>query len=52
LSTHCRITTTLKLENGKVVKIRKTTSPNIEQAAIYNALRIPTHPAKTEKSFF
>jgi len=52
LSTHCRITTTLKLENDKVVKIRKTGSPNAEQAAIYHALKINTHPAKTEKAFF
>jgi len=52
LSTHCRITTTLKLENGKVVKIRKTASPNAEQSAIYHALKISTHPAKTEKAFF
>ena len=52
LSTHCRITTTLKLENDKVVKIRKTASPNAEQAAIYHALKISTHPAKTEKAFF
>ena len=52
LSTHCRITTTMKLENGKVVKIRKTVSPNTEQSAIYHALNISTHPAKTEKAFF
>lgn len=52
LSTHCRITSTLKLENGKVVKIRKTASPTAEQSAIYHALKINTHPAKTEKAFF
>lgn len=52
LSTHCRITSTLKLENGKVVKIRKTSSPNAQQAAIYNALKISTHPVKTEKAYF
>jgi hypothetical protein len=52
LDTQCRITTTLSLENGKKVQIRKTTSPDTNQLQIYNALGIDTHPGKTEKAYF
>jgi len=38
------------MENGKIVKIRKTTSPNAEQSAIYQALGLAPPPAKTEKN--
>jgi transposase len=51
LETHSRITSTLKLESGGIVKIRKTTSPNADQLAIYNALRIESRPAKTETAY-
>ena len=52
LATPCRITSSLKMENGTVVKIRKTSSPNAEQIAIYNALGLASSPAKTEKTYF
>ena len=52
LATQCRITSRLKMENGKVVKIRKTSSPNADQMAIYKALGLTASPAKTEKTYF
>jgi len=52
LSTQCRITSTIQLENSKVVKLRKSTSPNANQLTIYKALSIDTHPLKTEKTYF
>jgi transposase len=52
LSTQCRITSTMQLENGKVVKIRKTSSPDTNQLMIYKALNISTHPVKTGKTYF
>ena len=52
LDTQCRITTTLQLKSGKAVKIRKTSSPDTNQLAIYQALGINTHPGNTEKAYF
>jgi len=52
LETHCRITSTLKLEDGRVVNIRKTSSPDTNQAAIYKVLGISAQPCKTEKGYF
>ena len=52
LSTQCRITSTIQLENKKTVRIRKTTSPDTNQLEIYKALGIETHPCKTEKAYF
>jgi transposase len=52
LNTHCRLTTTLQLKNGKTAKIRKTCSPDANQLVIYQALGIDTHPGKTEKAYF
>ena len=51
LATQCRITSSLKMANGKIVKIRKTTSPNAEQSAIYQALGLAPSPVKTEKTY-
>ena len=51
LDTQCRITS-LILENGKVVKIRKTSAPDPNQLAIYQALGIDTYPGKSEKTYF
>lgn len=50
LSTQCRITSSMKLENGKVVQIRKTSSPDARQITIYQALGIATHPGRTQKA--
>ncbi len=52
LSTQCRITSTIQLENSKILKIRKSTSPDANQLMIYKALNIATHPLKTEKAYF
>lgn len=52
LDTQCRITSTLQLENGKTVQIRKTSSPDTDQLQIYKALSIDTYPGKTEKTYF
>jgi len=52
LASQCRITSSMKLENGKVVRIRKTSSPSADQTAIYKALGITAYPAKTEKTYF
>ncbi len=52
LASQCRITSSMKLENGKVVKIRKTSSANADQMAIYNALGITSYPVKTQKTYF
>lgn len=51
LDTQCRITTTLQLKNGKTVQIRKTSMPDPNQLAIYQALSIDPHPGKTEKLY-
>lgn len=51
LDTQCRITTTLQLKNGKVVQVRKTSTPDPNQLMIYKALEIETHPGKSEKTY-
>lgn len=52
LSTQCRITSTLKCDDGKTLQLRKTSSPDVNQATIYKALNIASHPGKTEKAYF
>jgi transposase len=51
LQTQCRITSTLKLEDERIVSIRKSNSPDANQAAIYSALGIDNHPGITEKTY-
>jgi len=51
LQTQCRITSTLKLQDGRTVKIRKSNSPDTNQATIYKALGIDSHPGATEKTY-
>ena len=51
LQTHCRITTTLQLEENKSVTIRKTCSADSNQAIIYEALGIALNPGNTEKLY-
>lgn len=51
LQTHCRITSTLQLKNGQAVRIRKTSSPDVNQSLIYKALGIASHPGRTEKKY-
>ena len=51
LDTQCRITSTLRLQNGQTVQIRKTSLPDPNQLEIYKALEIDSHPGKTEKLY-
>lgn len=51
LQTQCRITSSLKLKDGGTVLIRKSNNPDTNQAAIYNALGITSHPGETEKTY-
>lgn len=50
LSTHVRISTILKTKGGKVLRIRKTSKPELFHKDIYNALNISCFPAQTLKS--
>jgi len=52
LSTHCRITNTMKRKDGKILHIRKSSLANPRQLEIYRALKIQTRPLKTETSVF
>jgi transposase len=52
MSTQVRITSTLELEDGKVVNIRKTSKANADQMEIYNALGIDSNPGETQKGYF
>lgn len=52
LSSQIRITSTLNLENGGSVKIRKTSKADPNQVDIYNALGITSQPGEAEKTYF
>jgi len=50
LSTHVRISTTMKRDDGKVIHIRKSSRPEPFHLQIYNALRLPARPGRTIKT--
>jgi len=50
LFNHCRITTSMKLKNGKTLHVRKSSRPTPRQIEIYNALKLNVIPGKTEKA--
>ncbi|MFO7554474.1 MAG: IS1634 family transposase [Desulfobacterales bacterium] len=50
LSTHYRVTTSIKRSDGKVIYIRKTAKPEECHTWIYNALGLSTRPGKTSKT--
>jgi len=50
LSTHIRITTTMKRDDGKMIHIRKSTRPEPFHIQIYDALNLPHRPGKTIKT--
>ena len=50
LSTHVRITTTMKKDDGRVIHIRKSTRPEPVHTKIYDALNLPHRPGKTIKT--
>lgn len=52
LALQIRSTTTLDLQTGGTVKIRKTSKPTPEQVAIYKALGIAMQPCSMVKSYF
>ena len=52
IATQVRVTTTLNLKDGGIVKIRKTSKATPVQAEIYRALGISTNPLKLEKTYF
>ena len=49
LSTHYRMTTSIKRSDGKLVYLRKTAKPEECHVRIYNALGLPIRPGKTSK---
>lgn len=50
LSTHVRVTTTMKRDDGKVIHIRKSTRPELSHTTIYDALHLSHRPGTTVKS--
>ena len=52
MSTQARITSTLELEDGRTVNIRKTSKANADQMEIYNALNLDSNPGETQKVYF
>jgi len=50
LSTHMRITTTIKRDDGKVIHIRKSARPEPFHRKIYDALHMSHRPGKTIKT--
>lgn len=50
LSSHMRVSTTLKREDGKVVHIRKSSRPEPNHKEIYDALGLPHQVGKTLKA--
>jgi transposase len=47
LSTHIRITTTMKRDDGKMIHIRKSSRPEPFHIQIYDMLNLPHRPGKT-----
>jgi len=50
LSTHVRISTTVKRDDGKTIHIRKSSRPEPFHIRIYDALKLPHRPDKTTKT--
>jgi len=50
LSSHMRISTTVKREDGKVIHIRKSSRPESNHKEIYDALDLPSQAGKTLKA--
>jgi transposase len=50
LSTHYRVTTSMKREDGKMIYIRKASRPEECHVRIYEALGLPTRPGKIVKT--
>ena len=52
LNKQCRITSSMRLQDGRTVHIRKANAPDHQQATIYRALGIAMQPGGTEKTYF
>lgn len=50
LSTHVRISTTMKGKDGKMIHIRKSCRPELFHSEIYDALNLSCRPGKTIKA--
>jgi transposase len=50
LSTQVRVTTTMKREDGKMIRIRKSSKPEPSQKVIYDALNLSYQPGKVVKA--
>lgn len=50
LSTHVRITTTMKRDDGRAIHIRKSTTPEPFHIKIYDALHLSQRPGRTVKT--
>jgi Transposase len=50
LSSHVRLTTTMNRDDGKMIHIRKSSSPEPVHTRIYDALHLSHHPGKTIKT--
>jgi len=50
LSSHMRVSTTLKRQDGRVIHIRKSSRPEPNHKEIYDALDLPHQPGKTLKA--
>ena len=50
LSTQVRVTTTMKREDGKMIRIRKSSKPEPSQKVIYDALDLSYQPGKVVKA--
>jgi len=50
LSTQVRVTTTMKREDGKVIRIRKSTKAEPSHQVIYDALNVPYQPGRIVKT--
>jgi transposase len=51
LASQVRVTTTLRLRDGRQAHLRKATQPEPETRTIYQALGLPNLPGRTEKTF-
>ncbi|MDI9571362.1 MAG: IS1634 family transposase [Pseudomonadota bacterium] len=50
LSSHIRISTTMKREDGKVIHVRKSSKPELAHRVIYDALHLSHRPGQTIKT--
>ena len=50
LSSHVRLTTTMRRDDGRVIHLRKSSSPEASHKRIYDALHLPHRPGKTVKT--